>query len=232
MDISKMKDIMTQNYDGLLMDYASGALGEAESVVISAHLTLSPFARRIVNECETIGGALLESGCAPVRMKSGSLDDVLNRLSEADSTVQEKPKKRQDQEGVLSIGTVTLPKVLSRYMKPDLNEEEWRVVYPGMKTYQLDIACKKTKTKLLKVEPGVKTPEHSHAGTEITLVLDGSLQDETGTYTRGDLIVLDESITHTPIADQKLGCLCLTVTSAPIRLTGWMGKFINPFLRN
>ena len=55
--------------------------------------------------------------------------------------------------------------------------------------------------------------------------------DETGEYNVGDLIVEDETTIHAPVSCPRQGCVCLAVTTAPIRLTGWMGRLINPFLR-
>ena len=41
----------------------------------------------------------------------------------------------------------------------------------------------------------------------------------------------DGSLDHRPTADPGQDCLCLTVTDAPRRLTGWIGRWLNPFIR-
>ena len=86
-------------------------------------------------------------------------------------------------------------------------------------------------TKLLRIQPGAAVPQHSHEGTELTLVLTGSFSDATGTFARGDLAITDSSVDHRPIAGEGEPCLCLTVVDAPLRLTGRLGRFLNPFVR-
>ena len=65
--------------EALLLDYASGALGEGWSLAIAAHLALCPDCRRLQADMEAIGGALLEETPRP-SASSLSFDDVLLRL--------------------------------------------------------------------------------------------------------------------------------------------------------
>ena len=74
-------------------------------------------------------------------------------------------------------------------------------------------------------------PKHTHAGNELTLVLAGGFTDARGSYLRGDVAVTDEHVDHQPTADWDEDCLCLAVVDAPLRLTGRMTRFLNPFLR-
>ena len=78
---------------------------------------------------------------------------------------------------------------------------------------------------------GRQVPQHTHEGSELTVVLDGAFHDETGHYGRGDLVIADSSLDHRPTADEEQDCLCLAVTDAPLRLTGRFGRFFNPFIR-
>ena len=63
------------------------------------------------------------------------------------------------------------------------------------------------------------------------MVLDGGFSDENGRFAQGDVAISDDTIAHRPVADAERDCLCLTVTEGPIRLTGFIGRLINPFLR-
>lgn len=217
--------IAKQNYEALLMDYAAGALNEAQSLVVAAHLTLSPDARRIVSDCEAIGGGLLHCACEPVAMKKDSLDKVLKKMEEG----QCKGKDKCAPSCCDTIKSLNLPLPVQEYLQK-AERIVWKTVYPGIHSYEIDTACRQSKIRLVQIDPGVKTPEHSHGGIEITLLIDGAVHDRTGTYSRGDLLVLDQTVTHQPIADEKRGCVCLIVNSNPIHLTGWLGKFLNPFL--
>ena len=84
---------------------------------------------------------------------------------------------------------------------------------------------------MLRIAPGHGVPQHSHRGTELTLVLEGGFSDITGHYVRGDIQVADQELDHQPVADDHVACICLAVTSDHLRLTGPLGRIIDPFLR-
>lgn len=81
-------------------------------------------------------------------------------------------------------------------------------------------------TSLLQIEPGGGVPQHTHKGFELTLLLDGSFNDESGEYVKGDFIMLDGTHTHNPISAQ--GCLCYTVANDALRFTQGINKLLNP----
>ncbi|RYZ78888.1 MAG: transcriptional regulator, partial [Moraxellaceae bacterium] len=81
-----------------------------------------------------------------------------------------------------------------------------------------------------RITSGGKVIEHDHRGLEVTLVLHGSFSDEGGVYNEGDFLVRNPGDVHRPTATQNQDCLCLSVTEAPVSVTGFFGKFINPFL--
>jgi putative transcriptional regulator len=62
-------------------------------------------------------------------------------------------------------------------------------------------------------------------------VLAGGFSDGDGHYVRGDLSFSDGEVDHSPRADDDGECICLTVTDAPLRLTGPLMRFLNPFVR-
>ena len=218
--------IARQNYEALLMDYAAGSLSEGQSLVVAAHLTLSPYARTIVQHCEMIGGGLLDSQCKPVQMKETSLQSVLDRI-ETRKTERSSPCKPHCCDNITAL---KLPVAVLRYLEntPAIG---WKTLYPGIHSFEIKTSCRYSKVRLLKIDPGTRSPEHTHGGTEITLLIEGAVHDQTGTYKRGDLIVMDQTVTHQPVADKKPGCVCLVVNNDPIRLTGWLGNLLNPFLR-
>ena len=68
-------------------------------------------------------------------------------------------------------------------------------------------------------------------GDEYTVILEGSFSDEAGLYHKGDFLLRDASHEHTPVATLDKYCICLAVTEAPIQLTGFFGRLLNPFIR-
>lgn len=81
-------------------------------------------------------------------------------------------------------------------------------------------------TSLLQIAPGGGVPQHTHKGFELTLLLEGSFNDENGMYFKGDFIMLDHSHQHTPISDE--GCLCYTVANDALHFTQGINKLLNP----
>jgi putative transcriptional regulator len=65
----------------------------------------------------------------------------------------------------------------------------------------------------------------------MTLVLAGGFSDGNRQYQRGDFSFCDGQDDHSPVADDDGECLCLTVTDAPLRLTGPLMRLLNPFIR-
>lgn len=85
---------------------------------------------------------------------------------------------------------------------------------------------KNVRASLLHISAGGEIPSHQHKGYEMTLLLDGSFSDEYGTYNKGDFILLDGDVEHSPKTDQ--GCLCYAVQDAPLHFTRGMSKVFNP----
>ena len=123
-----------------------------------------------------------------------------------------------------------VPRPLSDYLDGDLASLAWKkrgslsevAVLPDQGGF---------KTRLYRIRPGTAMPQHSHEGREFTLLLAGGFSDETGHYLRGDVAAVDSSVDHRPVADPGEDCICLAVTDAPLRLTGPLGRFLNPFAR-
>jgi len=205
----------------LLIAYASGTTSEAEALAITAHLAFCPECRTVARAAEAIGGALLDNvGRSP--MSTGALMSVLARLDEVD---EEAP----------SLGSIPsavpsgLPRGLASYVSDALARSNWRMMAPGIKQLPL-LVSGRGRAWLLKLNPGTVLPEHTHRGTELTLLLSGSYTDEVGHFARGDLAELDGSVTHRPVVDQGETCLALIVTEAPLKFHGWIARLAQPLI--
>lgn len=218
--------VVHQSDEGLLLDYASGALNEQMSLAMATHLSLSMKNASEYQALNSVGGAMLESiECDYHEEEDGDfgLSDVLGRLD--DEPVTGKP---------VSFDSVTsdiIPAPLRNYLPADLDALKWRKVSPGVEEYPIKTAASEGKTALLRIEAGRAMPEHTHTGTELTVVLDGSYADGVETFARGDLQIAGMDDNHQPAADASKGCLCLIVLDAPVKLTGPVGRLLNPFLR-
>ena len=81
-------------------------------------------------------------------------------------------------------------------------------------------------SSLLHIAPNGSVPEHTHKGTELTLLLDGTFEDEMGSYVPGDFILLDGQHKHNPVTKQ--GCLCYTVVDDALIFTQGLNRLLNP----
>jgi len=215
---------LMEGYELLLLGYAAGILDQAQDLIVSSHLALSPAGRQFVGRCESIGGALLEHECAPVSMSHHSLQACLEKLD------QPEPQPSAASEETLFPEDIDLPCMLKKILCAQRKRPHWHRSFYGMKSFSLELECKNSAAKFMKIDPAVSTPTHGHRGIEITLVLDGAFTDGVAEYQRGDLIVADEDLEHKQTTHADQGCTCFVVSSAPIKLSG-LASLLNPFLR-
>ncbi|MCH2395000.1 ChrR family anti-sigma-E factor [Oceanibaculum sp.] len=209
-----------------LMDYAAGTASEPVSLLVATHLALCPECRAKVADYERIGGAMLADS-QPADLTDAALDAVLARLDEEPADLPaHKPAVRYDEQT-----RRVLPEPLRSYLGDNLGALPWRNVTRSLQEIELPIGDSGYRTRLLRIKAGQAMPEHTHGGSEMTLVLAGGFSDDTGHYGRGDVSIADDELVHTPVADAGEDCICLAVTDAPLKLTGPVGRIINLFMR-
>lgn len=203
--------------EATLMAYATGNLPEAFNLVIAAHISLCDQCRATVEACDAVGGSLLAQDDA-VAMSDDSLAKVMARLDDAPP-----PMPRKNFGGIF-------PAPLQTYVGGDLDAVNWRPIGMGVKQAVLTTSSEAS-ARLLRVPGGAAIPDHSHRGTELTLVLQGAFVDEQDRFSRGDLEVADGSITHTPTAVPGEDCICLIVTDAPLAFKGLIPRVVQKFAK-
>lgn len=210
-------------YEALLLGYAIGALDEAQSLIIGAHLSLSHKAQQFLKYYEAIGGYLMEAECEPVAMSESALDCVLAKL--------DTPPEWGEKECISCAfpDDVALPPLLANMLALQKNQS-WHHDVPGMEILPLALTCRHSTARLMRAGPGFKAPAQPHPGTEITLILNGTFLDEGAQYHRGDLYVKDGGSAHAPEACKEQGCVCLVVSSAPVGLTN-LAAMLHPFMK-
>ncbi len=207
----------------LLLDYASGALAEGPALLVASHLAFNREARADVAALEAAAGDMLAA------MPAEALpDDALARtLARIEAEPAPAPKGPAKDDAVRVVGTA-IPTPLRHYL-PD--GAQWRAALGGFEEIELPLGDKSYRATLLRMAAGRGLPTHRHAGSEYTLVLAGGFSDGRGRFDRGDICVADPSVEHKPVADPDQPCICLVVSEAPVRLTGFFGRFLNPFLK-
>ncbi len=208
--------------DEWLVDYAAGAAPEPVRVLVDAHLSLCADARATLARLDAVGGAMLER-IEPAPLAAGALDAMLARL---DAPFAARPTPPAPP------AHPVLPAALLPYTGPDLDALQWSSVVKGVDEAMLPTGGPAThRMSLLRIVGGRAVPAHTHYGDELLLVLQGSFADGHGHYARGDVCASDETVEHTPTADRGADCLCLAVTTGPVKLTRGWGRLLNPLLR-
>lgn len=205
-----------------LADYAAGATAEAESLIIATHVALCPECREHVAHFEAVGGALVEE-IEPQPLADAAMERMLQSIVLETPTEAESNRLRAAVKG-------GVPEPLRSYLPADLADLPWHTVMRGLDEIELPTGGRE-RTRLLRIKAGATMPRHTHGGIEHTLVLSGGFTDQGRHYGRGDVAVADGTVDHTPVADDGEDCICLTVTSAPLKLTGKLTRFINPFIK-
>jgi putative transcriptional regulator len=207
----------------MLAAYAYGSLPEPPALLVASHLTFCPECRAGVAEFEAVGGALLEE--MPVATADGG--DLGRLLERRDRPAPADPERS----AAAARGDARLPQPLRDYVGAELDNVEWRG-RGKVRERRLLPQHGSFATRLLRIRAGAVLPRHTHGGAELTLVLTGGFADKYGHYCRGDVAIADASVDHQPIADAGEDCICLAVTDAPLRLTGFGGALLNLFIRN
>lgn len=195
---------MNETYHSLLIDYANGTLDEAHSLLIATHIALSPNARRIVREYESIAGAMLQECCTPVDMCEQALASVLTRLDDC-KTEECKQAKQECQCPEAEI----LPDCLRTYVDVSANTLPWQKAKAGLQTITVHTTCQQSVAEIMRIKGGGAIPAGRVA--EVTLVLEGAFRDGAHIYSRGDVVILNDDHPCRPMADRRDGCIALVV---------------------
>lgn len=211
----------------LLFDYAAGSLSEPLALVVASHLSMCATCRDAVERYDAVGGALLRD-IPETAVADSLLEQTIARLGDAEADEPEvSPGPALDHQTLAMV-----PPPLRPYLTGSLKDLSWRRMGRSIHEYRLTVPETGYTACLMKFQAGKAVVDHSHMGEEHTLVLAGGYTDGDSHYGPGDLAFADPSLRHRPVADPGEDCICLVVLDAPTRLTGPIGRFLNPFIRS
>ncbi|MDA0702270.1 MAG: ChrR family anti-sigma-E factor [Proteobacteria bacterium] len=210
----------------ILLGYAVGALDAAPALAVETHLALRPGTWARIEMLEAVGGAMLD-GIEPAPLSSDALDRALAGIERP--VAAENPPAPPPAVDAETAALVPAP--LRSLVGPSIHALPWRRCGRGIEEAKLGMRGQGGNARLLRIQPGVRVPRHTHRGTELTLVLGGAYRDGGQHFAVGDMQYADAGDDHAPQADPGEPCLCLIVLEAPIRLTGPFGRFLNPIVR-
>lgn len=200
----------------LLAGFAAGTLDAGEHLAMAVHVSGCPSCRRLVRAVESLGGSALDA-VEPASMKAGAFEAVMAKLD------QSPPQPRAD----LSPIDDEMPEILKRYR---IGRRRW--VAPGVSMRPIELpGPSSSRAFLLRSEPGTHMLEHTHTGVELTCVLRGSFSHEGGRFGPGDFDFGDDALDHQPTVGDGEPCLCLVAMTGDLRINGFFGRLIGPFVR-
>ncbi|GAA0837115.1 ChrR family anti-sigma-E factor [Marinomonas arenicola] len=216
----------------MLTDYAAGSLPLTYSLAVSTHLEQCQECQQHVRKLELLGANLFTKK-APDQQTTDTLKqtffDKLNAEVEANTAAQTMASTLEDTEKAPLDG-YCIPRSLRQFVSRNYDELSWMRLSPAVKIATL---CEEdgVQVALTRIKAGAHIPTHTHAGEEITLVLEGAFSDEKGIYSCGDFVSRNAKHKHKPRVTKDAECICLTVLDAPIEFTGWLTRFLNPIMR-
>jgi putative transcriptional regulator len=200
--------------DATLMSFAGGSLPNTLAAVAAAHISMCDRCRGELAVLERIGASLMAD--LPAAAMAGAAPAMPLRNNVVEAAPRHFPQGE-------------VPQPLTRLIGGNLDEVRWRWIGPGL--WHRPLAVGSTGSlQLLWGAPSARVPDHTHGGSELTLVLRGALIDDTGRYGPGDVADLDEAVEqHAPQADAEQGCICVIANEQPTRFRGVLAWLLQPW---
>ena len=194
-----MKPCTNHPPEEFLLDYATGSLPDAFALILATHACMCPACHQNIRALETLGGFLPMQASGE---KTNALPTPAPSLPDT-SCIPLPPITGW-------MGLRTLPSCLAHCMEDVPPPSAWPEILPGIRAFPLPSVD--AKLHLLSFAKGVQAPNHCHDGLEMTLVLDGELQDGKTLFSIGDVATCDTGDCHAPKAGSRRNCLCLWAT--------------------
>lgn len=226
---------MSQDIDNLIMRYSAGSLDKPMSLLMASYMTLEPEARTKLAAADDLNATLVETA-DPIAVNADMLDSLMQHLDDAEASgVSETgylngASHSVEKGAVKASSDVDIPAPLREFLPSNVSDLKWRFIYPGVKAAKLASNEDGYDIRLLKIRPGKAAPHHAHDGMEATLVLRGAFKDGDQIYSRGDLAIADGRVEHRPRAVGDDVCLCLAVTTGPLRFKDRFSRVIKDFI--
>lgn len=207
-----------------LMSCSAGSMPEAFAAVMASHLAMCPDCHDDLALMEEIGKTLLGN----ITAVALDCDPPLMAWRRAESeTVAPGSNTGSNRPASIKMGDIPSP--LAAVTGHYLDDIPWKRLSPGVLHHAIGLSRHAQGIlSLFKVAPGVALPDHSHGGSELTLVLRGAYTDKTGRYAAGDVADIGTDVEHRPVADAIEGCVCLIASDQKMRFKSVLARLVQP----
>lgn len=207
-----------------LSQFAEGTLSAVESIMVSAHCDMCERCQnRVMAETERLAEDVLETQKAEHHYEFDSMIAGITQLPPAESITVARGQGARSIE--LDGRTFPLPRTLQRLADKTGN---WSSLVGRLWQAPVDLGNQGV-ANFIYMEKGGSVPEHTHRGTEFTLVINGEFTDGINAYDSGDFIFMDGDKTHAPRSDAPEGCLVFSIVDQPLHFTSGLARLLNPF---
>ena len=204
----------------LITEYTAGSLPLTQSACVSLHISHCRRCQGIAGQLSDLGASLFEA-LEPAPVGDAQLNAVLARLDEEVPLSYARTSK----------DTSNTPAILQRLMRGDFSDLSWKNIGSTLRISYLQAGDPQHELAIYHFNAGGRIPEHTHRGSEMTLILQGGFSDAHGSYHKGDFLVRRQGDVHAPTALQSEDCICLVVLDAPLKFIDWKFRWMNPFLK-
>ncbi len=218
----------------LIQSFVNGELPASLSAGIAVHAEMCPKCSQIISQLtEQVAETTFEINMLDKAASENNLTGLkFNELSETEINAESMIDLITDSNDTFQVEpelfkTITLNNKAYKLPNALKNMPLSKTLHMGkLSRARIQLNENEIHASLLQIEPGGAVPQHTHKGFELTLLLDGSFNDENGVYVKGDFIMLDGSHTHSPVSAE--GCLCFTVANDALHFTKGINKLLNP----
>ena len=204
-----------------LLDYAAGNAPPLFETILRSHVGACRECRTEVAFAEQLGGELIANGGS----LEGTLtaDDICDRYEQLDSNMA--PASRADE----LVANGNIEQFVAIYLNSSIDALRWKRLGGGLSLCRL-AEKHGAQMWMLRGQPGTVLPAHTHAGSELTLVLKGAYFCGSEIFHAGDIEDADETTEHQPVITRYGECICLAVTEGNLRFNNWLPRLVQPFI--
>lgn len=207
--------------ESYLYRFVAGDLSPALSLVVATHVDMCPHCQNHVTDIEEHLCQKQFGSNEPLKMlQAEQMLEAIFASHAAEQAIIVPPETMLCLEGK----RFQLPPTLAR------NHDRigpWTHMVGKLWRAPLQV-CQDASVNLIYMDEGAHVPEHTHKGSEATLVLNGIFNDEHDSYHNGDFMLLDHDHVHSP-QTQSHDCLTLACLDAPLHFTSGISRLLNPF---
>ncbi len=201
--------------------FAQGILPPSEALIVSAHCDMCSQCQQVVANHNEL---LAKNALSETSELGAEFDDMLANIIHLP---QAKPQITRERKRSIELDgkSFELPRALQRYAD---KTGSWSKLVGKLWQAPVDLGDMGV-ANFIYMEKGGSVPEHTHRGTEHTLVINGEFSDGINDYDTGDLIFMDGQHVHAPHSHADEGCLVFTIVDQPLHFTSGLARLLNPF---